>query len=32
MADLQNVVADFFMYFKGITDDRKAHPRRTCRA
>lgn len=25
--DLQAVIADFFMYFKGITDDRKAHPR-----
>src|SRR5207253_3155377 len=28
MADLQAVIADFFMYFKGITDDRKAHPRK----
>jgi len=25
--DLQSVIADFFMYFKNITDDRKAHPR-----
>src|SRR5438552_7075619 len=27
-AELQSVIADFFMYFKGITDDRKAHPRK----
>jgi cytochrome P450 len=27
MADLQAVIADFFMYFKSITDDRKANPR-----
>ena len=26
-ADLQGVIADFFMYFKQITDDRKASPR-----
>ncbi len=26
-ADLQAVIADFFMYFKGVTDDRKAQPR-----
>jgi hypothetical protein len=28
MAELQAVIADFFMYFKKITDDRKAEPRR----
>ncbi len=28
MAELQAVIADFFMYFKKITDDRKADPRR----
>ena len=27
MADLQAIIADFFMYFKKITDDRKAAPR-----
>jgi hypothetical protein len=27
MADLQAIIADFFMYFKRITDDRKASPR-----
>ena len=27
MEDLQAVIADFFMYFKSITDDRKAHPK-----
>src|ERR1700722_1190511 len=27
MAELQAVIADFFMYFKGITDDRKASPK-----
>jgi cytochrome P450 len=27
MADLQAIIADFFMYFKGITDDRKAAPK-----
>jgi len=27
MGELQAVIADFFMYFKQITDDRKAHPR-----
>ena len=27
MADLQAIIADFFMYFKGITDARKAEPR-----
>ena len=27
MAELQAVIADFFMYFKGITDARKAEPR-----
>jgi len=27
MAAIQAVIADFFMYFKGITDDRKANPR-----
>jgi cytochrome P450 len=27
MAALQGVIADFFMYFKAITDDRKASPR-----
>lgn len=27
MAALQGVIADFFMYFKAITDDRKANPR-----
>lgn len=27
MAAIQAVIADFFMYFKGITDDRKASPR-----
>ncbi|MFI4935166.1 MAG: cytochrome P450 [Caulobacterales bacterium] len=27
MGDLQGVIADFFLYFKQITDDRKAHPR-----
>ncbi len=27
MADLQAVIADFFMFFKRITDDRKANPR-----
>jgi len=27
MAELQAVIADFFMYFKAITDDRKAAPR-----
>jgi hypothetical protein len=27
MGDLQAVIADFFAYFKRITDDRKAHPR-----
>jgi cytochrome P450 len=27
MGDLQAVIADFFMYFKQITDDRKANPR-----
>lgn len=26
LADLQATIADFFMYFKGITDDRKARP------
>ena len=26
LGDLQAVIADFFMYFKGITDARKAHP------
>lgn len=26
LADLQAVIADFFMYFKQITDDRKANP------
>jgi cytochrome P450 len=26
MAAIQSVIADFFMYFKGITDDRKANP------
>ncbi|HEV2365807.1 MAG TPA: cytochrome P450 [Caulobacteraceae bacterium] len=26
LGDLQAVIADFFMYFKRITDDRKAHP------
>ncbi|HEX3916617.1 MAG TPA: cytochrome P450 [Caulobacteraceae bacterium] len=26
MAELQAVIADFFMYFKGITDERKAAP------
>jgi hypothetical protein len=26
MGDLQAVIADFFMYFKKITDERKAHP------
>jgi cytochrome P450 len=26
LADLQGVIADFFMYFKGITDQRKANP------
>jgi cytochrome P450 len=28
MADLQAIIADFFMYFKGITDQRKAEPRK----
>jgi hypothetical protein len=28
MADLQAIIADFFMYFKEITDDRKADPKR----
>jgi len=27
MAQIQAVIADFFMYFKAITDDRKANPR-----
>ena len=27
LAAIQGVIADFFMYFKGITDDRKANPR-----
>jgi hypothetical protein len=27
IGDLQAVIADFFAYFKQITDDRKAHPR-----
>ena len=27
MADLQAIIADFFMYFKKITDDRKAAPK-----
>jgi cytochrome P450 len=27
LAAIQGVIADFFMYFKGITDDRKASPR-----
>jgi hypothetical protein len=27
MAELQAVIADFFMYFKGITDDRKGEPK-----
>jgi cytochrome P450 len=27
MAELQAIIADFFMYFKGITDARKAEPR-----
>ena len=27
MADLQGIIADFFMYFKKITDDRKAAPK-----
>ncbi len=27
MADLQAIIADFFMYFKKITDDRKASPK-----
>jgi len=27
MAELQGIIADFFMYFKGITDDRKASPK-----
>ncbi len=27
MGDLQAVIADFFMYFKQITDDRKANPK-----
>ena len=27
MADLQGIIADFFMYFKKITDDRKASPK-----
>ncbi|MBS0410624.1 MAG: cytochrome P450 [Proteobacteria bacterium] len=27
MGDLQAVIADFFMYFKRLTDDRKANPR-----
>ncbi|HLY79676.1 MAG TPA: cytochrome P450, partial [Caulobacteraceae bacterium] len=27
MADLQAIIADFFMYFKRITDDRKASPK-----
>lgn len=27
MAAIQAVIADFFMYFKGITDDRKANPK-----
>ena len=26
LAAIQGVIADFFMYFKGITDDRKANP------
>jgi cytochrome P450 len=26
IGDLQGVIADFFMYFKQITDDRKVHP------
>ena len=26
LGDLQATIADFFMYFKGITDDRKTHP------
>ena len=28
MADLQAIIADFFIYFKGITDQRKAEPRK----
>jgi cytochrome P450 len=27
MADLQAIIADFFLYFKRMTDDRKANPR-----